>query len=377
MSAGEKGASPKRSGVAAASAEKVRGAMRTKKTADEATTDAMCAPGCIAESPAVGDSLAEGDAPAGAIAAVCAAAPVPGCAAPDSSASETLEEFRARVFLAGRELYRDLPWRNTRDPYAIWVSEAMLQQTQVSRVDGRWQRWLERFPSVDALAAASSADVLAEWQGLGYNRRALALWNAAKAVCEAHAGVMPVDEAELKTLPGIGPATAAGIRAFAYDLPGVYLETNVRTVFLHELFPDAENVPDSALVPLVRDACPGSAVAIPGADVPCTPRSWYYALLDYGAHLKRTVPNPSRRSRSNVHQSKFEGSHRQKRAAVVRLLLAAGEAGLTPEEVAMALTSEELAAGRVPVTAVAAASILFELAREGFCTEPIPGRFRA
>ena len=364
--------------------------------------------------------------------------------------SESLEEFRARVFIAGRELYRDLPWRNTRDPYAIWVSEAMLQQTQVARVDGRWQRWLERFPSVDALAAASSADVLAEWQGLGYNRRALALWNAAKAVCESHAGVMPTEEAELKALPGIGPATAAGIRAFAYDLPSVYLETNVRTVFLHELFPDAENVPDSALVPLVRDACPGSAaeagldapgavgleaavaagpdaaapgadapapppaipaagpdvsagaadlglatapdsgelavpgaaapaaaIEIPGADVPCTPRSWYYALLDYGAHLKRTVPNPSRRSRTNVRQSKFEGSHRQKRATVVRLLLAAGEAGLTSEEAAVALTSEELAAGRAPVTAEAAASILSELAREGFCTEPAPGRFRA
>ena len=79
--------------------------------------------------------------------------------------SEDLDAFRARVYLRGRELYRDLPWRRTRDAYAIWVSEAMLQQTQVSRVDGRWQRWLERFPSVAALAAASSADVLDEWQG--------------------------------------------------------------------------------------------------------------------------------------------------------------------------------------------------------------------
>ena len=159
--------------------------------------------------------------------------------------SEGVEAFRERVYLAGRELYRDLPWRRTRDPYAIWVSEAMLQQTQVSRVDGRWQSWLDRFPSVDALAAATSADVLAEWQGLGYNRRALALWRAAQEICERHAGVMPQDEAALKALPGIGPATAAGIRAFAFDLPGVYLETNVRAVFLHELFPGAEDVPDN------------------------------------------------------------------------------------------------------------------------------------
>ena len=298
-------------------------------------------------------------------------------AAPATPAEESLDEFRARVFLAGCELYRDLPWRRTRDAYAVWVSEAMLQQTQVSRVDGRWQSWLERFPSVDALAAASSADVLAEWQGLGYNRRALALWNAAREVSEHHGGVMPVDEVELRALPGIGPATAAGIRAFAYDLPGVYLETNVRTVFLHELFPEADGVPDSALVPLVREACPGSDAEIPGADVPCTPRSWYYALLDYGAYLKRTVPNPSRRSRSNVRQSKFEGSHRQKRASVVRMLLAAGAAGLAAADAARALSAEELAAGREPVSEAAAASILAELATEGFCHEGAPGLYLA
>ena len=142
--------------------------------------------------------------------------------------SEDLDAFRARVYLRGRELYRDLPWRRTRDAYAIWVSEAMLQQTQVSRVDGRWQRWLERFPSVAALAAASSADVLDEWQGLGYNRRALALWRAAGQIVSEHGGRMPIEERDLRALPGIGPATAAGVRAFAYDLPGVYLETRLR-----------------------------------------------------------------------------------------------------------------------------------------------------
>ena len=174
--------------------------------------------------------------------------------------SEDLDAFRARVYLRGRELYRDLPWRRTRDAYAIWASEAMLQQTQVSRVDGRWQRWLERFPSVAALAAASSADVLDEWQGLGYNRRALALWRAAAQIVSEHGGRMPVEERDLRALPGIGPATAAGIRAFAYDLPGVYLETNVRTVFLHELFPGEQDVPDSALRPLVVEACPEHAL---------------------------------------------------------------------------------------------------------------------
>lgn len=287
--------------------------------------------------------------------------------------SEGIEAFRERVYLAGRELYRDLPWRRTRDPYAIWVSEAMLQQTQVSRVDGRWQSWLDRFPSVDALAAATSADVLAEWQGLGYNRRALALWRAAREICERHAGVMPHDETDLRALPGIGPATAAGIRAFAFDLSGVYLETNVRAVFLHELFPGAEGVPDSALRPLVAEACPDGLLAIAGADAPCSPRTWYYALLDYGAHLKRILPNPSRRSRENVRQSRFEGSHRQKRAVLVRLLLAAGVEGVSAADAALELTEFEAKAGRVAVTEAAASGILEELAAEGFCHEVASG----
>lgn len=289
--------------------------------------------------------------------------------------SEGIEAFRERVYLAGRELYRDLPWRRTRDPYAIWVSEAMLQQTQVSRVDGRWQSWLDRFPSVDALAAATSADALAEWQGLGYNRRALALWRAAREICERRAGVMPYDEADLRALPGIGPATAAGIRAFAFDLSGVYLETNVRAVFLHELFPGAEGVPDSALRPLVAEACPDDSLAIAGADALCSPRTWYYALLDYGAHLKRILPNPSRRSRENVRQSRFEGSHRQKRAVLVRLLLAAGIEGVSVADAALELTEFEAKAGRVAVTEAAASGILEELAAEGFCHEVASGRW--
>ena len=290
---------------------------------------------------------------------------------PDSP-DEGLADFRARVYALGRGLYRDLPWRRTRDPYAIWVSEAMLQQTQVSRVDGRWQSWLERFPTPDALAAAPSADVLDEWQGLGYNRRALALWRSAQAVAGEHGGEVPRDERALLALPGVGPATAAGIRAFAFDLPGVYLETNVRAVFLHELFPEAEGVPDSALRPLVLEACPEAPLRLAGTDEPCTPRSWYYALLDYGAHLKRTVPNPSRRSRANVRQSRFEGSHRQKRAFVVRRLLgarAAGEGGLRVDDVCEALSASEAKAGREPVQSAYVEKLLHELSAEGFCHE--------
>jgi A/G-specific adenine glycosylase len=266
-----------------------------------------------------------------------------------------LDDFCDLVWRRGLERFRDLPWRHTHDPYAIWISEVMLQQTQVTRVDGRWQHWLERFPSVEALAQATPAHVLEEWQGMGYNRRALALRSAAQAIVARPQG-FPREVRDLVTLPGIGPATAAGIRAFAFDLPGVYLETNVRTVFLHELYPHEEGVSDKMLVPLVEASCPQD-----------DPRGWYYALLDYGAWLKRTVPNPSRRSRAHVRQSKFEGSHRQKRAEVVRLLLDARERGLSETDVARGLSDFERAAGREAVSRSDAHQLLVELEGEGFC----------
>lgn len=308
-------------------------------------------------------------------------------------ASELTPELRVFVeFVAkkGRELYRDLPWRRTYDPYAIWISEVMLQQTQVSRVDGRWQRWLERFPTVDALAAAAPSDVLEEWQGLGYNRRALSVHRAAQAISEA-GGIFPQDSKELVKLPGIGPATAAGIRAFAFNLHGVYLETNVRTVFLHELYPQAEGVPDSELVPLVELTCPASvtgaadvdsaagadtavdtaanaADAVNVATAELTPRSWYYALLDYGAYLKKTIPNPSRRSKSHVKQSRFEGSHRQKRAELLRVLLAhKDEGGAVFETLHQELCQIEVNAGRETLDEQVTLGLLEELAKEGFC----------
>lgn len=292
-------------------------------------------------------------------------------AGPASTPALSLPEFRSLVLERGGELYRDLPWRRTRDPYAIWISEVMLQQTQTTRVDGRWQRWLARFPSVGALAAADAADVLDEWQGLGYNRRALTLHRAAEEVMEL-GGELPEDAKKLEALPGIGPATAAGIRAFAFDLHSVYLETNVRSVFLHELFPSEEGVSDRVLVPLVSETCPADA-----SDPADDPRTWYYALLDYGAYLKRTVPNPSRRSRTHATQSRFEGSHRQKRAELLRVLLAhRGE----PDGLGLAAICEELArveakAGRRPICAPEVEALLDELSREGFC-RPGDGAWR-
>lgn len=293
------------------------------------------------------------------------------------------ESFRNLIRAEGARLYRDLAWRRTRDPYEIWLSEVMLQQTQVPRVEGRWPEWLERFPSVFALAEASTGEVLAAWQGMGYNRRALALKAAAEEVVRTYDGVFPSGVKELVALPGIGPATAQGIRSFAFDLPGVYLETNVRTVFLHHLFPEVPSVPDRELVPLVEAACPAGRAAscadgyegggyAPPQDADDTPRAWYYALLDYGFYLKKTVPNPSRRSKAYTRQSKFEGSRRQKRAAVVRMLLDAQVAvrpGLALDEVSVHLDDLERQAGRPPVKRDEVHSILDDLVREGFCCE--------
>ena len=214
----------------------------------------------------------------------------------------------------GVELYRDLPWRNIDDPYAVLVSEVMLQQTQVSRVKRYWSRWMELFPAVDALAAAD----------------------------------------ELVKLPGIGPATAAGVVAFAYDEPSVYIETNVRSVFLHELFPDREEVSDKQLVPYVADTCPSWGA-----------RAWYYALLDYGAHLKSQIANPARRSKHYARQSKFEGSRREKRSFLLKQVLAAPD-GIDLEELAARLDEHEQQANRGAVDRGLFEAIVSELIGEGF-----------
>ncbi|WP_165055655.1 MULTISPECIES: adenine glycosylase [unclassified Adlercreutzia] len=289
-------------------------------------------------------------------------------------------EFVERVRAMGDAHYRALPWRHLDDAYAVLVSEVMLQQTQVTRVEKFWCRFLGAFPTIDALAAASTSDVLERWQGLGYNRRALALKKAAEVCAARYAGHLPRAYEELVALPGIGPATAAGVRAFAWQLPGVYLETNVRAVFLHDLFPHDEKVPDRMLIPLVEATCPPApGGALPGgassdalpddapSDALSSPRSWYYALLDYGAHLKATGANPTRKSAHYKRQSAFEGSRRQKRSWIVRRVLAAdADEGVRADEVHAELDAAERASGRDGVDEATFASIIDDLLSEGF-----------
>lgn len=211
---------------------------------------------------------------------------------------------------------RDLAWRRTRDPYRIFVSEIMLQQTQVSRVEARYPGFISAFPDFGSLAAASLRDVLAAWQGMGYNRRARALKESAERVVDEFGGRLPEDEAVLATFPGIGQATAASIAAFAFNRPVVFIETNIRRVFIHCFFADAEGVRDRDILPLVARTLP------PGRS-----REWYWALMDYGSMLKGCSENPNRRSAAYKKQSPFEGSDRQVRGNILRVLLEKGEMG--------------------------------------------------
>jgi len=219
----------------------------------------------------------------------------------------------------------DLPWRQpsadgTFDPYAIMVSEIMLQQTQVQRVIPKFEAFMKQFPSISSLAAAPLAEVLTAWSGLGYNRRAKFLWQAAQYVAGPLQGVFPRQLTELIKLPGVGVNTAGAIMAYAFDQPAVFLETNIRTVYIHHFFSSQDLVSDEALLPIVQDTL---QVVEDQEAADFTPRTWYWALMDYGTFLKQTAGNASRRSKAYTKQSAFNGSRRQVRGAVLRRLQAA------------------------------------------------------
>ena len=268
--------------------------------------------------------------------------------------ADGIAAFQAEMLALQKPLYREMPWRQNISAYAVWISESMLQQTQVNRVIPKFESFMHMFPTPDALAAASAGDVLEAWQGLGYNRRALALKRAAEIISVEHGGKMPTTQEELMALPGVGPATSAGIMAFAYDTPSVYLETNVRSVLIHHFFFDESQVKDKILADAARLVCPKTHV-----------RQWYWGLLDYGSHLKKVVGNPSRKAAAYTKQSKFEGSHRQKRSFLVRRLLALGSAEL--ESLTADINEVESAKKRGVLSLDEVEAILQELAREGFC----------
>jgi len=205
---------------------------------------------------------------------------------------------------------RDLPWRNTDDEYHIFVSEIMLQQTGVGRVLEKYRPFISKFKSFYDLQAAPRGEILSLWQGLGYNRRLIYMKESAKKVCEKFSGSLPKSEKLLLSLPGVGTATARSLLAFCFNHPVVFLETNIRQVFIHHFFPGEETVHDRALYPWVERTLDHD-----------NPREWYYALMDYGTMLKKLTGNITKRSSGYRRAGPYEGSMRQLRGAVLKLFL--------------------------------------------------------
>ena len=253
--------------------------------------------------------------------------------------SMEIRDFQETVWEHYRRHGRALPWRVPEadghfDAYKILVSEIMLQQTQAGRVVPKYQAFLERFPTVQDLAAAPLAAVLGTWSGLGYNRRAKYLHEAAKSLAARNQPWTPED---LVARKGVGPNTAAAVLVYAYNQPLVFIETNIRTVFIHHFFQEKTDIMDKELLSFVEQALDQEH-----------PREWYWALMDYGVHLKATVGNASRASKHYAKQSAFDGSKRQVRGQVLRLLK---EQSYSLKDLAGYISDERLSAVLTDMTA--------------------------
>lgn len=232
-------------------------------------------------------------------------------------------DFQRTVWTYYDRHRRDMPWRQRHEPYDVLVSELMLQQTQVKRVIPKFQQFMRLFPTIDALAVAPLADVLKAWSGLGYNRRAKFLHQTARTVVADHGGVLPDDLEGLMGLPGIGRNTAGAILAYAFNRPVIFIETNIRSVLIFHFYPAAEKVRESQLAT--------AAELVLDRD---NPREWHWALMDYGAHIKKTHGSGLGRVAAYRKQTPLKGSVREMRGMILRQLV--------EHEVALA----ELAASR-------------------------------
>ncbi|MDR3114029.1 MAG: A/G-specific adenine glycosylase [Treponema sp.] len=229
----------------------------------------------------------------------------------------TYATFKDSIYAHYARAGRVFPWREPTSPWGVLVSEFMLQQTQTERVVPYWERWMYLWPTPEQLHQASLEDALREWSGLGYNRRCRYVKECARILTEDHRGQVPKTPEELLPLPGIGAYTAGAIACFAYNYPGIFIETNIRSAVIHFFFQDREGVKDAELIPILEASLDRE-----------NPRKWYWALMDYGAALKKVTRNPSRKSAHYVKQSPFAGSFRQRRGAVIKSLLSQGPAGI-------------------------------------------------
>lgn len=218
-------------------------------------------------------------------------------------------EFRAMLAGRGRELWRDMPWRADTRPYYVLVSELMLQQTQVSRVVPKFLAFVEAFPDEEHLAEAKLSEVIKHWQGLGYNRRAKYLHDSAKMIVHDFGGIFPENEASILKLPGVGRNTAGAIRAYAFDRPSIFVETNIRTVYIHHFFADDFAIDDHRIKEKLEETLDRR-----------NPRRFYQSLMDYGAWLKNQGVKTNARSKHYKKQSALAGSLREMRGEILRRL---------------------------------------------------------
>lgn len=239
----------------------------------------------------------------------------------------TAPAFRRFVLAYFKKHGRDFPWRRTKDPYKILVSEVMLQQTQTERVLVKYAEFLKVFPTWTALSNATPADVVKVWMGLGYYRRAFNLHKAAQSVCRDYGGKPPRTAESLRGLPGVGSYTAAAVAAFAFGEAVPMIETNIRSVYLYAFFPGVSEVSDREVLAKVVETMWAK-----------DPRTWFYALMDLGVELKKRTKGINTRSKHHVKQSKFQGSQRQVRAAVLKLIVA--REGIRKKELKQQLSYE-------------------------------------
>ncbi len=225
-----------------------------------------------------------------------------------------IELFHKFIFDYYKNYKRKFPFRERITPFNVLVSEIMLQQTQTGRVSEKFIEFIKRFPDFLSLSKASLEEVLKEWKGLGYNRRAIALKKIAEMIINDFNGELPDSLETLKTFPQIGHNTASSIITFAFNKPMAFIETNIRRVYIYFFFPNKIKVNDKEIMTIVKRTINKN-----------NPREWYYALMDYGVMLKKTHPELNKRSAHYRKQAPFNGSTRQIRGELIKLLIKEGK----------------------------------------------------
>ncbi|MBN1800378.1 MAG: winged helix-turn-helix transcriptional regulator [Candidatus Lokiarchaeota archaeon] len=259
--------------------------------------------------------------------------------------AQVIEVFQKIIKSYFKRHGRNFPFRSNITPYNVVVSEMMLQQTQTGRVAEKFLQFTAQFPDFESLSKAPLENVLKSWQGLGYNRRAIALKKIAGIILNDHGGKLPSTVETLKKLPNIGHNTASSIIAFAFNKPVIFIETNIRRVYLYFFFPRKLTVQDKEIIPLIE-------ATLDEKDS----RKWYYALMDYGVMLKKKHPELNKQSAHYKKQIPFKGSNRQLRGKILKHLLSvSGE-------------SQRGLAARLNVDESKILQILTQLEKEGFIT---------